>query len=64
VVARHPEALAAYPSYRLARALKRLPARPVWRRGLKALALADRAPLKARVAAMKIYRAALYAEVV
>ncbi len=64
VVARHPEALSAYPSYRLARALKRLPARPVWRRGLKALALAEGAPLKARVAAMKIYRAALYAEVV
>ncbi|WP_158918561.1 glycosyltransferase family 2 protein [Caulobacter sp. S45] len=64
VLARHPEAVRGYPSYRLARALKRLPARGLWRRLLKALALADRAPVTARVAAMKIYRAALYSEVV
>jgi glycosyltransferase involved in cell wall biosynthesis len=64
VLARHPRAVRSYPSYRLARALRRLPARPAWRRWLKALALSERAPLKARVAAMKLYRAALYAEVV
>ena len=64
VLARHPEAVRGYPSYRLARALKRLPARGIWRGWLKALALSERAPVKARVAAMKIYRAALYAEVV
>lgn len=62
--ARHPEVVSTYPSFRAARVLKRAPARGVWRPMLKALALADHAPMPARVAAMKLYRAALYAEVV
>ena len=64
MLARHPDAVRRFPSYRLARVLKAAPARALWRPVLKRLALQARAPLSARVAAMKLYRAALYAEVV
>ncbi|HEY3694554.1 glycosyltransferase family A protein [Phenylobacterium sp.] len=64
VVASHPEVVAAYPSYRAARLLKRAPLRGLWRPLLKAFALADAAPLPARAFAMRLYRAALYAEAV
>ena len=64
MLARHPATTRRFPSYRLARALKATPGRGLWRPVLKRLALAERAPLPARVAAMKLYRAALYAEVV
>ena len=64
VVARHPEVVASYPSYRLARLLKRTPGRALLRALLKRTALTSYAPLLARVAALKAYRAALYAEVV
>ena len=48
----------------MARILKHAPARSLWRPALKRLALAEGAPLAARVAAMKLFRAALYAEVI
>jgi glycosyltransferase involved in cell wall biosynthesis len=64
VVARHRHVVARYPSYRAARALKRLPLRRAWRPALKALALTEAAPLGARALAMRLYRAALYAEAV
>ncbi len=64
LAARHPDLVRAYPSYRLARLLKRTPARALWRPVLKRTALHERAPMAARVVAMKVYRAALYAEVV
>ena len=60
---RQPELVRSFPSYRMARALRGWPARGPLRRGLKALALARSAPLPMRVGAMKLYRAALYAEV-
>jgi glycosyltransferase involved in cell wall biosynthesis len=64
VVARHPEVVSTYPSYRLARALKKIPAVKSWRGLLKWAAIHPVAPLTARVLALKAYRAALYAEVV
>lgn len=64
VVARHHDIVSRYPSYRLARGLKRLPLRGAWRALLKQFVLQPTAPLAARVFAMKLYRAALYAEVV
>ena len=64
VVAHHPEIVRDYPSYRMARLLKRLPLRTALRWMLKQTALQARAPLMARIFAMKAYRAALYAEVV
>ncbi len=64
MLARHPQTTRRFPSYRLAKALRASPGRRLWRPLLKRLALADGAPLLARVAAAKLYRAALYAEVV
>lgn len=64
VVAAHLDVVRAYPSYRVARALKAAPLRGAWRPILKAAALAERAPTSLRALAMRLYRAALYAEVV
>lgn len=64
VVAAHPQVVSNYPSYRAARLLKRAPLRRLWRPLLKLFALAEGAPLAARAFAMRLYRAALYAETV
>ena len=64
MLARHPKVVRRFPSYRLARLLKPLPGRPAWRSWLRRIALAEPAPLAARIAAMKLYRAALYSDVV
>ncbi len=64
VAAAHPDIVRAYPSYRVAKALKRAPMRGLWRPWLKAAALAERAPVAARALALRLYRAALYAEAV
>lgn len=64
VIAAHPEVVSTYPSYRAARVLKRAPLRGLWRPALKAFALAEAAPLASRAFAMRLYRAALYAEAV
>ena len=60
----HPTATRKFPSYRVARLLRLAPARAFWRPLLRRFALTKHTPLIARVAAMKLYRAALYAEVV
>jgi glycosyltransferase involved in cell wall biosynthesis len=64
VVAAHGDIVSGYPSYRAARALKRAPLRRVWRPWLKAFALAGVGPAGARAFALRLYRAALYAEAV
>jgi glycosyltransferase involved in cell wall biosynthesis len=64
VVERHRRVVEHYPSYRVARVLKRLPLRGAWRPALKAIALTEGAPLSTRALAMRLYRAALYAEAV
>jgi len=64
VAAEHREIVQQYPSYRAARMLKRVPFRRAWRPALKAYALAHAAPLASRALAMRLYRAALYAEAV
>ncbi len=64
VVARHHETVSTYPSYKVAQALRRLPARRLLRGQLKAMALSEALPVPMRVYALKLYRAALYAEVV
>jgi glycosyltransferase involved in cell wall biosynthesis len=63
LVARHPDVAAAFPIYRLARALKRAPLRRLWAPLLRRLALLGAAPTLLRVVAAKLYRAGLYAEV-
>lgn len=64
VVAAHHAVVSGYPSYRAARILKRAPLRQVWRPLLKRYALSPAAPVRFRAFAMRLYRAALYAEAV
>jgi glycosyltransferase involved in cell wall biosynthesis len=64
VVASHLDLVSRYPSYRVAKALKPIPLRGVWRPWLKALALAEAAPLSLRAFALRLYRAALYSDAV
>jgi glycosyltransferase involved in cell wall biosynthesis len=64
VAAQHRSIVEQYPSYRAARLLKRLPFRSIWRAAFKAFALSEAAPLAPRALAMRLYRAALYAEAV
>jgi len=64
VVARHPDIVSGYPSYRAARFLKRLPALPRLRPAMKAAAAAAWLPTAARAFSLRLYRAALYAETV
>jgi hypothetical protein len=63
VLASHPREVQAFPVFRVAKALKRVPLRELWAPVLKALAR-GRAPLKLRAWAMKAYRASLYARVI
>jgi len=64
VVAAHHDIVATYPSYKVARLLQPMPLRSVWRPALKMVALAEAAPLVMRALAMRLYKAALYAEAV
>ncbi len=64
VIAAHPAVVATYPSYRAAKVLKKAPLRSLWRPMLKRYALTEGAPLSSRAFAMRLYRAALYAEAV
>lgn len=64
VVAAHHQIVSTYPSYKVARLLKPVPLRAVWRPVLKTLALNEAAPTALRAFALRLYRAALYAEAV
>ena len=61
---RHPAIVAAYPSYKAARLLKRLPGLPRLRRLMRRGADTDWLPVGARAFSLRLYRAALYADVV
>ncbi len=61
---RHPEIVAAYPSYRAARLLKRLPGLPGLRRMMRRGADTTWLPVGARAFSLRLYRAALYADAV
>ena len=64
VIARHPDVVSQYPSYRVAKMLKAVPFLPVARGALKALAMTPVVPAKLRAVSLRVYRAALYAQVV
>jgi len=64
VVSAHRDIVSGYPSYKVARALKSLPGRDIWRPMLKAFALNEAAPTPMRAFAMRLYRATLYCEAV
>jgi len=61
---RHPSIVAAYPSYKAARLLKRLPALPRLRRMMRRGADTNWLPVAARAFSLRLYRAALYADAV
>lgn len=61
---RHPEVVAAWPSYRAARMLKRLPGLRLLRRGLRSGAEARWLPVATRAFSLRLYRASLYADAV
>jgi glycosyltransferase involved in cell wall biosynthesis len=63
VVAKHPDVVSQYPSYKVAKLLKKLPLRGVLRGVAKSLALMP-LPTALRARLLRLYRAALYAEVV
>ncbi|SFS41945.1 glycosyltransferase family 2 protein [Brevundimonas viscosa] len=64
MASRHPELVSAYPSYRAARLLKRVPALPSLRRLLREAARSGWLPVGARAFSLRLYRAALYADAV
>ncbi|RZJ98576.1 MAG: glycosyltransferase family 2 protein, partial [Brevundimonas sp.] len=64
MAARHPEIVAAYPSYKAARMLKALPALPHLRKLMRRAAGMERLPVGARAFSLRLYRAALYADAV
>jgi hypothetical protein len=64
VVARHPDIVSAYPSYKAARLLKKTPGLSLARPWMKRAARADWLPVSARAFSLRLYRAALYAEAV
>lgn len=64
VVARHPDIVTAYPSFRAAKALKRVPGLSWVRRAARTAATASLLPTPARAFALRLYRASLYADVV
>jgi glycosyltransferase involved in cell wall biosynthesis len=60
----HADIVKTYPGHKVARLMRRAPLRRAWRPALKALALAEFAPLRLRALSLRLYRAALYAETV
>jgi glycosyltransferase involved in cell wall biosynthesis len=64
VVSKHPDIIAGYPSFRVARKLKRLPMLKTVRPLMKRAAVTTWLPVKARAFSLRLYRAALYAEAI
>lgn len=64
VIAKHPDIVSGYPSYRAARLLKRIPALPMARPWLKRAAVGEWLPTATRAFSLRLYRASLYAEAV
>jgi len=63
VIAKHPDVVSQYPSYKVAKLLKMLPLRGVLRAAAKSLAMMP-LPTAMRARLLRLYRAALYSEVV
>jgi len=62
ITARHPDLMARYGSLKIAKLLRRAPLLQRFRPMLKAYVLARTPPVKTRAFALRLYRAALYAE--
>ena len=61
VVARHPDIVGTYPSYKAARLLKKIPAIGSIRPWIRRAAVTTWMPTRARAFSLRLYRAALYA---
>ncbi|WP_420470032.1 glycosyltransferase family 2 protein [Brevundimonas sp. FT23042] len=64
MVERHPGIVAAYPSYRAAKLLKRIPGLPLLRGLVRRMAGTDSLPVATRAFCLRLYRATLYADAV
>lgn len=64
VVAKHPDIIADYPSFKVAKMLKRVPMLKALRPLMKRAAMTHWLPIRARAFSLRLYRAALYAEAV
>ena len=60
----HPDVVKRYPTYRIARLMKKAPLPGLWRPMLKAIALAETAPLALRAVCMRLYRIAATAQAI
>ena len=60
----HPDIVKRYPTYRVARLMKKVPAPGLWRPVLKTVALAESAPLGLRAFCMRLYRVAVTAQAI
>jgi glycosyltransferase involved in cell wall biosynthesis len=60
----HPDVIRRYPTYRVGRLLKLTPMLRLWRGLLKAIALAEPAPLGLRAFSMRLYRVAVSADAI
>ncbi len=64
VIAKHPDIIQTYPSFKAARLLKRIPALGAIRPWIRRAAMMQPLPVATRAFALRLYRAALYAEAV
>ena len=64
VIRKHPQVVSQYASYKAAKLLKFVPLLSLARALLKATALTPALPARMRAGALRVYRAALYAQVV
>ena len=60
----HPDIVKRYPTYRVARLMKKAPLPGLWRPVLKTVALAESAPLGLRAFCMRLYRVAVTAQAI
>ncbi len=64
VIEKHPHVVSQYPSYKVAKILKKIPFTGMIRPAIKAAGLLPLLPVSLRAFALRLYRAALYAQVV
>ena len=64
VAGKHPDVISAYPSYRVARLLRRVPLLRLGRPLLALVALAEWLPVSSRAFTLRLYRTALYADAI
>ncbi len=64
VIEKHPHVVSQYPSYKVAKILKKIPLMSAFRPLIKSVGLTPLLPVKLRAFALRLYRAALYAQVV